>query len=367
MTNEELKERVDCLISLSDFHPSFLYYCSKYIKYIESYQFQIGLEESKTMLKSLVKKISINANERSVILMGALNELKSIKKSDSIRLTKLPIAHYIFARSICIDFLKNISPADFIDIANIALFSKRAAFRKYLSELFFRLKDSSDYFIYYPKFKQVLLNSILNHLLKPEDIKVYLGIVEYFEKDIEEKNIFLSLIDQKKKETVDSMKVFGNTEKESKLISITGSLSKDAVLALLKQGVSVMIKWGKSTTQEEKKALNAVIALCNALPIDPILDYLYDSDNQLHTIYCRTRSDIISAQKEAQSVLNVYTPDVLLRTAVDPYYESKLYGLPYKRDSILQQLKNNLTVLYENGIISLQTLNSYMTNLEREL
>ena len=320
------------------------------------------------MLKSLIKKISINAHERSRILMGALNELKSIKLSDSIRLTKLPIAHYIFARSICIDFLKNISPADFINISNIALFSKKTEFKKYLSELFFKMKNSSDYFIYYSKFKQMLLNSILNHILKPEDVKVYLDIVEYFEREIEEKCIFLSLIDEeKKKESIESMKIFGQAKMENNLISVTGSLSKDAILDLLKQGSNILIKWGESTIQEERKAMNAIIAFCSALPIDPVLDYLYDLDNQLHTIYSRTRSEIISAQKEAQSVLNVYTPDVLLRTAVDPYYESKLYGLPYKRDAILQQLKSNLNVLYENGIISIQTLKSYMSNLEKEL
>lgn len=367
MTNEELKERVNCLASLSDCHPSFLHYCSKYISYIESYQFQIGQDQSKEMLKLLVKKISVNANERSGILMRALDELKSIKKSDSIRLTKLPISHYIFARSICIQFLKDISPADFINISDIALFSKKNEFIGYLSELFFKMKNSSDYFIYYSKFKQVLLNSILNHILKPEDIKVYLGVIEYFEKEIEEKDIFLSLIDEKKNEVVGSMEIFGQDERKNDLISVTGGLTKKATVDLLRQGVSIVIKWGKSQIQEEKKALNALIAFCNALPIDPILDYLYDSDNQLHTIYSRTRLEIISAQKEAQSVLNIYTPDVLLRTALDPYYESRLYNLPYKRSTVLQQLKNNLTVLYENGIISLQTLNSYMNNLEKQL
>lgn len=364
MTNEELEERVNCLVSLSDFHPSFLYYCSKYIEYIETYPFNIGKEKARDMRTSLVKKVSDSYQRRYSILTRALSELNSIKKSDSIRLTKLPISHYIFARSICISFLKNISPAHFVDLSNIALFTDKYMFKQYLSELFFRMKNSSDYFIYYSKFKQVLMSYILNYILKPDDIKAYLGVIESFEEEIAQKNIFLSLIDEKK--SINSMTIF-EQEKESSLISITGGLTKDALLSFLKQGSHLAIKWGESEIPEEKKALESIVTFCSASAIDPILDYLYDLDNQLHTIYCRTRSDIISAQKVAQSVLNIYTSDVLLHTAIDSYYNIKLYKLAYKRDTVLKQLRNNLTVLYENGIISIQTLNSYMNSFEKEL
>lgn len=359
MTNEQLRERVEKLIELPIEHPAYSHYCWKYIKYIKGNQTAIGLAEAEDMLLRIPQKLPEEFQDKEMVFHLAVKDLGTIRRSKEIVLNRLPIAYYVFARTICSEFLREIKPNEFTDsLYKNILSAKRPT--QHLLDLFLKMKNSTDYYVYYSRFRKVMLLYLLNNILIPDDVKGYIPVVEAFEEQIESLNQYFNLIDE-------SNKLMLNFERNHSYLSVTGGLSKATVIFIMKNGVKGISALKAMDHDGSLKASDILTAMSKTSPEDPIFDFIYDSMHKVKTIYCRCRSEITEAQKIAQSALNMYTPELLLKTALATYYEAKDYGRKYNRDNLIQVLYFNLSLLQENGIISIQTVDRYMNEIRKNI
>ncbi len=362
MTKEELFTRVKFLSTLPVQHLSYLRYALLYKNYIQENKMMLGSDLAEELLGLLFQKASKLDNSRS-ILRSAIDDLGTIYRMREINLNRLPVENYLFARKICTQFLNEIKLSDFLTITKRSLHSDFRRYKNALASLFYRMKETKEYHVYYAKFRNVLLAFLAGNILLPQDVAPYRQVIDIFEDQIEKADHYLSIIEEKK-EKPNCMNAFG---KNTSLIRENSFLSKNAIFFVMEKGISGFLELDESKDEEKAMAAKLLWGMVRVSNEEPLYDFLYDKKNGLSTIYCRTQNSIIRAQKVAQSVLNMYSSELLLQTALTPYLDIQRYGVFYEKEKVMEQVRHNLLLLQAGGIINFATQEKYIKEIEQNL
>lgn len=361
MTLSELKERINLLLTLSGDHPSYLRYLEKYQRYLVDHQPEIGIDYVNEAQRKLPAALFRQAKDKSVVLQEAINDLNVIRRAKIIQLTRLPLSSYLFARTVAVEFLQKIKPTYFVDPYDRSLLLDNNFYQQKFAKFLAVLKGSKDVYGIYSKFRKVLIIYLVNNILSPQNVAPYKKLVEYLEKEIDKINQFLALVDQS--DEINLMSAFGDLPS----IYEAGEITTEVLLGLMDTGISYILKMKDSKNEADQLVATNLLHLATATPGEPLHDLIYDQEHGTEIIYCRRRAEILEAQKIAQSLLNIYSPEVLLKTALNTVYEIKTYNLDYDRESVLKTTKDNLSLLQAHGIITLETLVKYEQKLENDI
>ena len=349
MSIEELNERIDLLLSLEREHPSHVKFFGKYINYLSHHQKEIGVSYANELASKLLARRYKSSDDKNVVLQRIIKDLNIIRRHRECKLTRLPLSNYLFARSLARDFLKETKPSRFVDISGRALLFNTEFYRDKLVGLFSRMKEARDVYSYYGKFRKVLIIFLVNNILRPDNVRPFIKLVAYLEDDLAKTNDFLSLVEDAK---IGRMERFG--------VSSVSGITKKELLDLMEGGVSYLAQLDKSNNVNYRELLAVFINISKAVEGDPLYDFIYDKENETETIYCRTRKDIVEATKIAQSFINVFSPEVLLSSAINEVFEVSTCELKYSRDVLIANTSSKLELLYTDGVINQETLQKYL-------
>ena len=361
---EDFKAKYNKLMSLSSRHPAFIECSGNFLSYFQTNLSNMP-EECRTLRTNLEEKLLLDRKILTVFSM--LSELDRVQRSRNLVLNRRPLEDYLFIRSICVMFLKEVDIVEFYDINTAILASNRSKYQQHLLQTFNVMKNSSDYYDYYVDFKSCLLYFLGNVILYPAHIATYVPVIEGFEREISATMDELSLDPPKSEVILEEMVAFGDVSSKEVLLSSPGKISTFVLLNFLRLGSSYYDSLRNSSDPEVYNCIDILRSVSSSQSYDPIIDFIKDQKSNTAMIYRNNRTSVLKAQNICKNVLSYFSPEMLLETALYPYYNKKEFETEHGIMRILSEIDENLKSLRIQGIISLERHDYYLTAIKNKL
>jgi hypothetical protein len=351
---DEFCQKYEVLMGLSAKHPAFVSNFSDYMFFISRNLSALG-DRGSVMYDSIEARLS--ENQQVSVFISMCQELNRLRKSNEILLNNAPLVNYLFARSLSIKFVKEVRESDFFDLEYAALFKNKGKFETALYETFRCFDGFEDKFEFYPVFRRSLILMFGNGILMKQDVERYLPVVEKFESEIEAVERELSLSDD-----VGLMNAFGDGR-----LKLNGAVSGKTLLEFFRKGPEFLMKLSKSGVKSDYEVWKGLMDLMLVSEYDPVCDFVVDKQMGTQLMFHHDRRDVFRAMTLCQSMVNLFTPDLLVQTALSDYYDVVLTGARCDVDLLVDRTVKNLALLREQGIINVETQQDFVEKMKAEL
>jgi hypothetical protein len=351
---DEFFRKYEILMELSPKHPAFVSNFNNYLVFISKNLAVLG-KKGNEMFDNLFGRVV--ENKQVDVFVSMFVELNRLKRANEILLKNAPLVNYLFARALAIKFVKEVKESDFFDIAFASLFKNEEKFEKALYVTFRCFDDFEDKFEFYPIFRRSLLLMFGNGILSRKDVEKYVPVVERFEKEIEEVEDSLRLVSG-----TESMSAFGGRR-----LKADGAVSGEVLVEFFRRGSEFLEEMSKSDRKEDFEVWKGLVGLMTVRPYDPVCDFILDKQLGTRLIFHHVRKDVFLAINVCQSMVNLFTPDLLVQTALSDYYDIVMTGRECDVDALIERTSRNLALLREQGIINVETQQDFIDKMRKGL